>query len=97
MPLPPIPFAPHANFQNLANIEKALEKMQWCFHNMVILTSKAFTSDQTDHLSHVLINIFIVFLLRTDHIVCVCVCACSVLTVQVYMDTYHTSICIFYM
>ena len=59
--------SPHANFRNLANLEEALEKMQWCFH------SKAFTSD---HLSHVLINIFIVFLLGTDRILCVCVCVC---------------------
>ena len=31
MPPPRIPFAPHANFRNLANLE-ALEKIQWCFH-----------------------------------------------------------------
>ena len=54
--------------------------------NMAILTNKAFTSD---HLSHVLISIFIVFLLRTDrsiyyiYIYIYCVCVCSVLTVQV--------------
>ena len=58
------------------------------FSHMAILTNKAFTSD---HLFHV--SIFIVFLLRTDRILCVCVCVCSVLTLKVYKLTYHTSIC----
>ena len=49
------------------------------FSHMAILTSKAFTSG---HLSHVLISIFIVFLLRTDRTSCI-VFVRSVLTVQV--------------
>ena len=58
---------PPANFRNLANLEEALEKIQWCFYIWPFLTSKAFTND---HLSHVLIIIIIVFLLRTD---CTCI------------------------
>ena len=69
MPPPRIPSP--ANFRNLANLEEELEKMQWCFHILPFLTSKAFSSV---HLSHVIISIFIVFLLRTDRILCVCVC-----------------------
>ena len=46
---------------------------------MAILTSKPFTRD---HLSHVLISIFIVFLLRIDRILCVCVCVFVCVCVQ---------------
>ena len=59
------------------------------FSYMAILTSKAFTSD---HLSHVLISIFIVFLLRNDRILCVCVCVSSVLTVQVSLYSYTRTV-----
>ena len=51
------PFCPPRQFRNLANLEEALQKMQWCFH--IWPSNKAFTSD---HLFHVLISILIVFL-----------------------------------
>ena len=67
MPPPRIHFAPpHANFRNLANLEEALlENMQWCFHIWPFWQAKLL---RVIILSHVLISIFIVFLLRTDRI-----------------------------
>ena len=69
MPPPRIPFAPPpANFRNLANLEGAFEKMQWCFQVRPFWQAKLLRVIKTYHLTHVLISIFIVFLLRTDRI-----------------------------
>ena len=55
--------------------------MQWCFHIWPFWQKKPFTSDL---LSHVLITIFIVFLLWSTIVysVYMCVCVCSALTIQ---------------
>ena len=89
MPPPRIQFAPPpANFQNLAILEEALEKMHWCFHIWPLLLAKLL---RVIIYPNVLISIFHVFLLHTYRIY---MCVCSVLTVQV-VYTYHTSICKF--
>ena len=67
MPPPQIPFAPKPIFET-ANLEEVLEKMQWCFHIRPFWQAKLWRvikTDQSDHLSHVFISIFIVFLLRS--------------------------------
>ena len=67
---------PPRQFSKPSKSRRSVRENAMVFSHMAILTSKTFTSDQTDHLSHVLISIFIVFLLRTDRILCVCVCVC---------------------
>ena len=53
MPPPLIPFAPDANFRNLAHLEEVLEKMQWCFHIRLFWHAKLLRVIKTDHLTHV--------------------------------------------
>ena len=78
------PFRPPRQFSKLSKSRRSVKENAIVFSHMAILTSKVCTSD---HLSHVLISIFIVFLLRTDRIVCVFVCVCVCVCVW-----YHTSV-----
>ena len=88
-----LPLSPR-QFSKLSKSRRSVRENAMVFSNMGILISKAFTSD---HLSHVLISIFIVFLLRTDRILCVCVCMCvqCINSTNIHLYMYHTSICMF--